>query len=186
MLRITKQADYGFVLLIRMAGAAPEAAMHNARDLAAETGLPLPMVSKTLKSLARAGLLASHRGMRGGYSLARPAEVISAEEIITALDGPIMVSECLGEETAAHACDYEVRCPVKRSWQRLNEAISEALAGITLAEMAHAGGCCGGNGTMAVREIGNGMIGEGKRMQNAKVKMKNAKPRVMNVEVSAK
>ena len=72
MLRITKLTDYGIVLLTQMANA-PAEAVHNARDLAAGSKLPLPMATKILKALARGGILASHRGARGGYLLARPA-----------------------------------------------------------------------------------------------------------------
>ena len=76
MLRMTKQTDYGFVLLSHLANEAAGEA--NAPELASETKLPLPMVSKILKLLVRQGLLLSHRGVKGGYSLARPAAEITA------------------------------------------------------------------------------------------------------------
>ena len=96
MIRITKQTDYGIVLLTHLA-AHPDRHF-NAPELAAEARLPLPMVSKILKLLAREGLLASHRGVKGGYSLARPAEEISMAEIIAALEGPIAITECVSVE----------------------------------------------------------------------------------------
>ena len=96
MIRITKQTDYGIVLLTHLA-ANPER-QYTAPELAAEARLPLPMVSKILKLLARDGLLASHRGVKGGYSLARPAEEISMAEIIAALEGPIAITECVSDE----------------------------------------------------------------------------------------
>ena len=80
MIRMTKQTDYGFVLLSHLAKA-PERVV-NAPDLAAETRLPVPMVSKILKLLARHALLRSHRGVKGGYSLARPAAEITAAQIV--------------------------------------------------------------------------------------------------------
>jgi DNA-binding IscR family transcriptional regulator len=61
VLRITKQTDYGIVLLSRMA-AEPER-QFNAPELAVEVQLPSPTVSKILKLLARDGLLLSHRGV---------------------------------------------------------------------------------------------------------------------------
>jgi FeS assembly SUF system regulator len=139
MLRINKAADYGFVLLIQMSSR-PMGALHNARDLADATRLPAPMVSKILKALARGGILASHRGTKGGYSLARPSEAISAADVVTALDGPIQVTECLSNLEAP--CGYETACPVKVSWRRLNDAIVGALQNISLAEMTTRGGCC--------------------------------------------
>ncbi len=131
MIRITKQTDYGIVLLTHLAAHADR--QYAAPELAAETRLPLPMVSKILKLLARDGLLASHRGVKGGYSLARPAEEISMAEIIAALEGPIAITECISVESD---CSHEALCPVRSNWQRINLAVRSALEGISLAEMA--------------------------------------------------
>lgn len=132
MIRITKITDYGIVLMSHLA-MAPER-LYNAPELAAEAHLPPPMVSKILKQLARARLLESQRGVHGGYALARPAEEISVVEIISALEGPIAVTECI--EGAPGDCDYEPSCPVRSNWNRINQAIRQALEGISLAEMS--------------------------------------------------
>ena len=131
MIRITRLTDYGIVLLSQMA-LSPERRF-NAPDLASETSLPQPMVSKILKQLARSGLLLSHRGVHGGYALSRSAESITVAEIITALEGPIAVTECI--EDGPGSCDKEASCPVQSNWRRINVAIRGALDGITLAEM---------------------------------------------------
>jgi FeS assembly SUF system regulator len=133
MIRITRLTDYGIVLMSQLA-AAPDRHFA-APELAAEAHLPLPMVSKILKQLARAGLLDSHRGAHGGYALSRPAADISVVEIITALEGPIAVTECTDD--APGLCSAEPFCPVSSNWRRINQAIREALGGITLAEMRH-------------------------------------------------
>lgn len=132
MLRITRQTDYGIVLLTRFAQA-PMGTVKNAPDLAAEGGLPLPMVSKILKLLARARLLLSHRGASGGYSLARPAQAISVAEIVTALEGPIAMTECLSDSAAP--CSIEPSCPSRPNWARINEAIGRALSEVHLSDM---------------------------------------------------
>jgi len=93
MLRITKQTDYGIVLLSRMA-AEPDR-LFNAPELSAEAQLPLPTVSKILKLLARDGVLASHRGVHGGYSLARPPRQITVDQIVGSLEGRIAMTECV-------------------------------------------------------------------------------------------
>lgn len=132
MIRITKQTDYGIVLLTHLA-AEPER-QYNAPELAAEARLPLPMVSKILKLLAREGLLVSHRGVKGGYSLARRPEAISMAQIIAALEGPIALTECISVEGD---CSHEPLCPVRSNWRRINQAVRTALEGIALSEMAH-------------------------------------------------
>lgn len=130
MIRITKQTDYGVVLLTHFAGH-PDRQI-NAPELSMETQLPLPMVSKILKVLVREGLLVSHRGVKGGYSLARLPEEITMAEIISALEGPIAITECI---ELASDCSHERSCSVRSNWQRINDAVRGALEGITLAEM---------------------------------------------------
>ena len=132
MIRVTKLADYGIDLLTHVASG-PTGAVRTARDLAARSRIPLPTVSKILKALAKEGLLVSHRGVSGGYALARPAEAISVADVVTALDGPIAVTECLDE---ASACGHEGVCGIRSNWHRVNDVIRDALAGLSIAEMA--------------------------------------------------
>jgi Rrf2 family protein len=107
---------------------------HNAIDLAAATGLPSPTVSKLLAAMARAGVLVSHRGAKGGYRLARQAEDITAADIVCAVDGPIALTVCI--EHGAGACDVEALCPTRGGWHRINNAVRRAMQGVSLAELA--------------------------------------------------
>jgi FeS assembly SUF system regulator len=132
MIRITRQTDYGIVLMTHMAGN-PER-WFNAPELAEEVRLPPPTVSKILKLLTREGLLLSHRGIKGGYSLARQPEEISMADVIACLEGPIAITECIDDATG---CVHEPLCRVHGNWRRINEAVRTALAGISLAEMTH-------------------------------------------------
>jgi FeS assembly SUF system regulator len=132
MIRVTKLADYGIDLLAHIGAGAP-GTVRTARDLAAGSQIPLPTVSKVLKTLARAGLLASHRGVAGGYALARPADRISVADVITALDGPIALTECLSTDSV---CGHEGVCSIRTNWDRINNVVREALSGLTIAEMA--------------------------------------------------
>jgi FeS assembly SUF system regulator len=136
MLRITKQTDYGIVLLSRMA--AEPARLFNAPELAHDAQLPLPTVSKILKLLARDGLLASHRGVKGGYSLSRPPEAISIAEVIGSLDGPIAITECVEDDhsTGPGTCQQQGHCATQANWQVINRAVRLALEDITLRDMA--------------------------------------------------
>lgn len=132
MLRVTKIADYGIVMLTHLAS--HPGGHFNARDLARTVQLPLPVVSKVLKLLAREGLLESHRGTKGGYGLARSPQDITVAQIIRALEGPIAVTECT--DSVHGECCLEMQCPVRVNWHRINQAIHHALENITLAEMA--------------------------------------------------
>jgi Rrf2 family protein len=92
------------------------------------------MVSKILKTLARAGLLVSQRGAQGGYNLARLPVDISAADIIGALEGPIAITECSAD--AHGGCSRLEHCEVSGHWPRINQAIHAALQSISLLEMS--------------------------------------------------
>ncbi len=127
-------ADYGVVLGTRLATLAHDE-LRSVSALADETGIPQPTVAKVLKALTREALVESVRGVRGGYRLARPSVSIHVAEIITAIEGPIGVTECGIEEEHAD-CDLSARCDVRGNWQLINAAILSALEGITLEQMA--------------------------------------------------
>jgi FeS assembly SUF system regulator len=131
MLRITKEADYGIVLLAVMAEHEP-GEIHTAREVSERSGLPLPMVSKIMRSLARGDVLTSHRGVTGGYSLDRSAREMTVAEVIRAIDGPISMVQC-GVEPGA--CEQEPVCPTRINWARISREIERALERIPISEM---------------------------------------------------
>jgi FeS assembly SUF system regulator len=138
MLRISKLTDYATVVMTVLAGHATARgaeAVVSAQDLADRAHLELPTVSKLLKQLAHAGLVDSFRGVNGGYRLAAPADRITIAEVVTAMEGPIGMTEC-----SAHSglCDHESHCGVRVNWQRINQAIAQALASVTVADMIRA------------------------------------------------
>jgi FeS assembly SUF system regulator len=134
MIRLSKLADYAVVLMAQMV-ADDLATRHSAAGLSAATGIPTPTVSKILGALARSGLLVSHRGVSGGFALARPPQEISVADVITAVDGPIAVTHCLTHGSPDN-CDILDTCRMRGYWTRINGAIHEALGNITLVEVA--------------------------------------------------
>jgi FeS assembly SUF system regulator len=129
MIRLGKLTDYGLVLMSQMARR-PQTELHTARDLAASCRLPLPTVSKLLKLMLQGGLLQSHRGIKGGYSLARDAKLISVAEIVTALEGPLALTECTMD--VAGICDLEPSCPIKDNQRLINQVVRGALQKVML------------------------------------------------------
>jgi len=130
MLRVSKLTDYATVVMTCLAAAGD--GVLSAQALAERARLEVPTVSKLLKQLAQAELVISTRGINGGYRLARTPEQISIADIVTAMEGPIGMTEC-----SAHAgsCGHEPHCGVRVNWQRINQAIAGALAGVSLADM---------------------------------------------------
>ena len=132
MIRLSRLADYGVVLSSHLARHPQR--WQTAPEIAAATALPVPTVAKVLKLLAQEGVLDSHRGTKGGYALARPAHDITVADIVAALDGPIALTECMGAE--AGSCEIESLCPTRVNWRTINDAITEALRSVSIADMA--------------------------------------------------
>lgn len=131
MIRMSKLADYGLVLMTQFLQQQGEGNV-SARALSESTQLPLPMVSKVLKVLTRQGLLRSHRGANGGYSLSRGPELITVGEVVSAMEGPIAMTECLDTDGV---CRQEAVCPVRTNWERINYAVENVLHAISIQDM---------------------------------------------------
>jgi len=132
MLRLTRLADYGVLLMTRVPFE-PEASLVTARALSEQTGLPRPTVGKILKDLAHAGLVTSRRGQGGGYRLARPATEISLAEVVDALDGPVDLTCC---SEATESCALTMDCPVREPFEEVSRVVHDALAARTIADMS--------------------------------------------------
>jgi FeS assembly SUF system regulator len=132
VLRISKLTDYGIVLLARFAHEAPGTTL-TAREMSESTALPHPVVSKMLKTLATAKLLQSHRGAKGGYSLACEPGHVTVADILQALEGPLALMEC---SAGPGHCHQGSSCGVREPCQRINQSVQAALQAMTLAELA--------------------------------------------------
>jgi FeS assembly SUF system regulator len=130
MLRLSKLTDYAMVILTCMAKNQDN--LHTAVDIAKATGVALPTVSKILKALLKANVLVSMRGAKGGYRLARTAEKITIATVISALEGPIALTEC---SISHQDCGQVSGCEIGGVWGRINQTVFNALEAITLADM---------------------------------------------------
>lgn len=130
MLKISKLADYGTSLLLLIAQ--DSSVVYTAKQLAEESKLSLPTVSKILKILAKGKLLVSLRGSQGGYQLAIPAEQINLAQIVRLFDGEIGMTDCQHHRSA---CEIEAFCATKNNWSVISRAVFSVLQGITLQQM---------------------------------------------------
>ena len=118
MLKLSKLTDYATVVLSYMAK--NNATTHAALEIAEATGIAQPTVSKVLKILAKAGVLNSVRGAKGGYVLARAPEKITVATVISALEGPIALTEC---SYSHRSCEQASGCHIQGSWNLINQRI---------------------------------------------------------------
>ena len=121
------------MLLMCQMARSPMSKWHTARELATDCHLPMPTVGKLLRALLRSGLLTSHRGIKGGYVLARSPELIPLTEIIAALEGPFALTECSSD--VADLCDLESACPIRDNQRIISQAIRGALERVMLSDL---------------------------------------------------
>ena len=141
-MRLTHLADYAVVIMTAAARreaesrvSAKEPARLSASELAQETGVPLPTTQKLMGRLAAEGLLTSVRGATGGFALARPAERITLADIVEAVEGPIAMTVCSGNEGPSD-CALDAHCKVKPHMGVVGNAIRGALGAVSLTELA--------------------------------------------------
>ena len=130
MLRVSKLTDYATVILSVIAKDGLRA--HTTAELANTTGIALPTVSKILKSLVKARVLLSTRGAKGGYALADVPSNITIAAVISALEGPIALTEC---SVSRQCCEQAAGCGIHGNWSVINRAIHNALDSVTLADL---------------------------------------------------
>jgi len=132
MFKLSKKADYGLIAMKHLANHREEHAC-SASEIAEGYGISGTLMAKVLQKLARQSLVVAKHGSSGGYQLARNAEKISALEVITAIDGPVLITSCV---TNHGNCDATDRCSIKEPLQRVNESILGVLGTVTIAQLS--------------------------------------------------
>ena len=131
MLKLTKKADYGLMAMKHLAERVDQGAC-SAKDVAEAYGIPQEALAKILQRLAKVGLVRSQHGMNGGYTLTRDPKMISAFEVIKAIDGPLFITSCV---TIRGECDQSDRCTIREPLRKVNESIEQVLKNIKISQM---------------------------------------------------
>jgi Rrf2 family cysteine metabolism transcriptional repressor len=133
------KAEYGVRVMVELARRAGEEPIPLA-EIAAHDGLPLAYLEHLVARLRKAGLVASRRGSRGGYMLARASTEITMAEVVEALEGSIAPIECISEApdgsiVCSRESSSEHVCPTKLLWTRVRFSIVNTLRETTLADL---------------------------------------------------
>jgi Rrf2 family protein len=132
MLRLSKKADYALIAVRYLATHSAERS-HSAADIAEVYGISSTLLAKILQRLARHGLVTARHGSGGGYQLARDPREISVLEVISAVDGPQMITSCI---TSHGTCGQSVTCTVREPLRRVNDSILQVLRTVTISQMS--------------------------------------------------
>ena len=133
--KVSTRGDYASRALLSLALHADHEGPTSVRDIAERTGLPQPYLEQILLALKGAGLVRSKRGVGGGYVLTRAPEEITLAQIVSAVDGPIVVGD-FGEPHQNGACDHEGQCVLLAIWADVGDRMRRLLEESTLADVA--------------------------------------------------
>lgn len=132
MFKLSKKADYGLIAVKHLAMHRNEHAC-SANEVAEEYGISVTLMAKVLQRLAKQGLVVAKHGSSGGYQLAKDPGQISALDVISAIDGPVLITSCV---TSHGNCETAERCSVREPLRKVNESILGVLSTVTIAQMS--------------------------------------------------
>ncbi len=134
-MRVSTRGDYACRALLSLTLHDEAGLPTSVRDIAERTGLPQPYLEQILLALKGAGIVRSKRGVGGGYILARDPRDIRLSDIVSAVDGPIVVGD-FGQPHTNGACDHEGQCVLLAVWDSVGNEMRRRLESYNLADIA--------------------------------------------------
>ena len=135
-MRMSTRSRYGLRALLYLADR-PGLAPVPLSEIAAAEDIPAAFLERIMGGLREAGLVTATRGAAGGYRLSRAPAEITAADVVTAMENPRPLVDCLPDPAV---CERSSACRARTAWRRLDEAVSGALAGVTLEELSRPDG----------------------------------------------
>jgi Rrf2 family protein len=133
LMNIGRRVDYAVRALSYIA-AKPGNLIVGSKEISQCQDIPSHFMSKIMKDLVAAGLVRSHVGCKGGFSLARSPETISLKQVYEAVEKPLALMECLDKDNPC--CPYESVCTQISVWDRAQGLLADYLAGISIGSLA--------------------------------------------------
>lgn len=131
-MRLTRQGDYAVRVVVDLASR-PAGAVVPRSSIQERQDVPAAYLAKIVQALARAGLVRTHPGARGGVALGRPPDHITLRDVIEAVEGPIHLNRCV---VRPDACARDRFCSVHPVWLRLQALVTRELEAVTIAALA--------------------------------------------------
>ena len=131
-MELTKACGYGIFGMIYLSKQ-PPGKITSLSEIAKAENLPEKFLAKIFQNLARSGLIRSHRGAGGGFSLARPANKIMVRELLESIEGHICFAKCL---SVLEDCDKKDICKLRKLLKKVQDYATKILTQSTLADLA--------------------------------------------------
>jgi Rrf2 family protein len=125
--QITRQADYAIRTILYLAKTSSRTPIAT-RQIAKEKEIPPSFLAKIVSQLSLVGLLHTSRGATGGVVLSRPASQITLLEVIEAIDGPILINDCVGDRGS---CVIRATCPIQPIFDDIRNDLVDKLRSVT-------------------------------------------------------
>ncbi|MEW5867988.1 MAG: Rrf2 family transcriptional regulator [Chloroflexota bacterium] len=132
MFRINRRTDYSIRVMMCLAKRSVGTRLAT-QTIQQEMHIPRPFLQRIIADLSKAGLVHTYPGPNGGLELAHSPEKINLRHIWEAVEGPLLVSDCL---KSPGECPLDSGCPVHCRWRRIQAMLEQELEGATLAELA--------------------------------------------------
>lgn len=127
---IKRHTDYAFRALVYLA-LAPDQVVR-AMEIAESQDVPVEFLQKILQRFVKSGIVKSHRGAQGGFSLAKKASEVTVLDVVQVMQGPVVMNRCL---LGKDGCPRAPKCPLKKSWINMGEKLAAYMNGITLQDL---------------------------------------------------
>ena len=131
-MQITNQADYALRSMLYIAQYA-KIQLIPSNKIAEEMQISRIFLSRINSQLVKAGLIRTRRGARGGVMLAKPAADISVYDVVTTIDGPITLIDCIADP---ESCPLSPDCPYRTFWEETQNALIARMKAVSLQDMA--------------------------------------------------
>ena len=140
LMNVGRRVDYAVRALSYLAGQ-PAGKIVSRVEIEQKQAIPSYFLSKIMKDLVAGGLVQSHIGSKGGFTLARPAESISVKEVYETVERPIVLMECL--DKGENYCSYCGVCTQRSVWDKAQSLVASYLGGVSIGDISDPRGLTG-------------------------------------------
>jgi Rrf2 family protein len=135
VMQISRKIDYALRAAIHLAMRSDDHRPSSVTEIAAREGIPKKFLEKIIQDLIHHGLVRSTRGAQGGYTLARAPEMVTFQDVIEAIEGPVSLNVCVGAGGDGHECTVFPHCGMLWVWQEAQKRVMDLFASTTLADV---------------------------------------------------
>ena len=129
-MQFTRASDYAVRVLGYLVKA--NGSVSRSQSIAAATDIPESFLAKILGQLTRSGIVRSHRGAHGGFTLATDAAELTLLDVVEAMEGPLRLDQCSSPEP----CRFRGDCPIEKAWAQAERSLRESLRGHRIVDLA--------------------------------------------------